>query len=70
MRWCRCYEGQRDEARGCQDPSHTGLRIIQLLPNIDSTEEVLSLFEVEVQKPIDLSASESEECGYGEGVGV
>ena len=28
MRWCRCYEGQRDESWGCQGPSHTGLRII------------------------------------------
>ena len=27
MRWCRCYEGQRTESWGCQDPSHTGLII-------------------------------------------
>ncbi len=30
MRCCRCYEGQRDEAWGCQDPSHTGFSIKQL----------------------------------------
>jgi hypothetical protein len=41
-----------------------GLNIIQLLLYIiDSTEEVLSLFEVDLQKTID-------ESGYGEGVGV
>ena len=28
MKWCQCYEGQRVEGWGCQDPSHTGLRII------------------------------------------
>ena len=28
MRWCRFYEGQRDEAWGCEGPSHTGLNII------------------------------------------
>ena len=28
MRWCRCYEGQRPETRGCQGPSHDGLSII------------------------------------------
>ena len=38
--------------------------------DIDSTEEVVSLFEVELQKPRNLSASESEECEHGEGVGV
>jgi hypothetical protein len=70
MRWCRCYEGQRPEGSGCQGPSHTGLSIIQLLLNIDSTEEVVRLFEVEIQKPRNLSGSESEERGYGEGVGV
>ncbi len=39
---------------------------------IDSTEEVVSLFEVEFQKPRNLSVhtSESEERAHGEGVGV
>ena len=37
---------------------------------IDSAEEVVSLFEVELQKPRNLSAHESEECEHGEGVGV
>ena len=37
---------------------------------IDSTEDVVSLFEVELQKPRNLSAHESEECDHGEGVGV
>ncbi len=47
--------------------------IIQLLSSlvyIDSAEEVESLFEVELQKPRNLSAIESEERGHGEGVGV
>ncbi len=44
--------------------------IIQLLLYIGSTEEVVSLFEVEFQKPRNLSESESEECGSGEGVCV
>jgi hypothetical protein len=73
MRWCRCYEGQRDEVWGCQDPLHTGLIIIQPIQRllyIDSSEEVVILFEVELQKPRNLSASESEGCGNGEGVGV
>jgi hypothetical protein len=52
-----------------KDP-HTGLSIIQLLLYIDSAEEVVSLFEVELQKPRNLSASEREERGHGEGVGV
>ncbi len=43
---------------------------IQLLIYIDSTEEVVSLFEVEVQKPRNLNTSESEDRGDGEGVGV
>ena len=38
--------------------------------DIDSTEEVVNLFEVELQKPRNLSAHESEECEHGEGVGV
>jgi hypothetical protein len=70
MRWCWCYEGQRTESWGCQGPSHTGLIIIQLLLYIGSTEEVVSLFEIEFQKPRNLSESESEECGSGEGVCV
>ncbi len=37
--------------------------------DIDPTEEVVSLFEVELQKPRNLSAHESEECEEGEGVG-
>ena len=37
---------------------------------IDSTEEVVSLVEVELQKLRNLSASESEERGHGKGVGV
>jgi hypothetical protein len=70
MRWCRCYEGQRADAWGCQGPSHTGLIIIQLLLYIDSTEEVVNLFEVKLEKPRNLSVSESEERGPGEGVSV
>ena len=38
--------------------------------DIDSTEEVISLFEVELQKPRNLNPSESEECEDGEGVCV
>ena len=49
----------------CQCPSHTGLSIILY---IDSTEEVVSLVEVELQKPRNLSVHESEECEHGEGV--
>ena len=67
MKWCRCYEGQRVEVWGCQGPSHTGLSIILY---IDSTEEVVTLFEVELQKPRNLKTHESEECEYGVGVGV
>ena len=37
---------------------------------IDSTEEVVSLFEVDLQKPRNLRSHESDECEYGEGVGV
>ena len=36
----------------------------------DFAEEVVSPIEVEIQKPRNLSGSESEECRYGEGVGV
>ena len=53
-----------------QTDVYTGLIIIQLLLYIDSTEEDVSLFQVELQKPRNLSVSESEECGHGEGVGV
>ena len=38
--------------------------------DIDSTEEVVRLFEVELQKPRNLSTHESEECEYGEVVGL
>ena len=56
--------------RLCNLPSkYTGLSIIQLFLYIDSDEEVVSLFEVELQKPRNLSVHESEECEYGEGVG-
>ena len=37
---------------------------------IDSAEEVVSLFEVELQKPRNLSAHEREECEHGKGGGV
>ena len=37
---------------------------------IDSTEEVVCVFEVELQKPRNLSVHESEECEPGEGVVV
>jgi hypothetical protein len=37
---------------------------------IDSNEEVVSLFQVEFQKPRNLSVIESEESGYGVGVRV
>ncbi len=37
---------------------------------IDSTEEVVNLYEVEVQKRRNLSVHESEESDHGEGVGV
>ncbi len=35
--------------------------------DFDSSEEVGSLFEVELQKPRNLSGHESEECEHGEG---
>ena len=38
--------------------------------DIDSAEEVVSLFEVELQKPRNLSAHESEECEHGQEGGV
>ena len=38
--------------------------------DIDSVEEVVILFEVEIQKQRNLSVHESEECDHGEGVGV
>ena len=38
--------------------------------DVDSVEEVVGLFEVELQKPRNLSVHESEECEYGQGVGV
>jgi hypothetical protein len=38
--------------------------------DIDSAEEVVSLFEVELYEPRNLSAHESEECDNGKGVGV
>jgi hypothetical protein len=40
--------------------------------DIDSSEEVVSLFvfEVDLQKTRNLSTHESEECDHGEGVGV
>ena len=38
--------------------------------DIDSTEEVVSLFEMQLQKTKNLSAHESEECEHGEVVGV
>jgi hypothetical protein len=37
---------------------------------IDSVEEVLTPVEVQLQKPRNLSASESQERGHGEGAGV
>ena len=36
--------------------------------DIHSAEEVVSIFEVELQKPRNLSVHEIEERGYGEGV--
>ena len=30
MRWCRCYEGQRAEDRGCQDIYHTNEMVSEL----------------------------------------
>jgi hypothetical protein len=44
--------------------------LLVMLLYIDSTEEVVSLFEVEIQKPRNHSVYESEECEDGEGVGV
>ena len=37
---------------------------------IDSTEEIVRFFEVDLQKPRNLSVHESGECEDGEGVGV
>ena len=36
----------------------------------DSTEEVVRLLKVDLQKPRNLNSHESEECEYGEGVDV
>ena len=48
-------------------PHTLGSSSYKLLLYIDSTEEVVRLFEVELQKPRNLSTHESEECEYGEG---
>ncbi len=37
---------------------------------IDSTKEVVRFFDVELEKPRNLSVHESEEYEHGEGVGV
>ena len=39
----------------------TGVKFV----DIDSTEEVVILFEVELQKPRDMCAHENEECDHG-----
>ena len=38
--------------------------------DIDSDEQVISLFEVDLQKPRNLSVYDSEECEHEEGVCV
>ena len=38
--------------------------------DIDSPEDGIILFEVDLQKPRNLSTSGREECGHGEGVCV
>jgi hypothetical protein len=38
--------------------------------DVDSSEECISLLEIELQKPRNLSPHESEESEHGEGVGV
>jgi hypothetical protein len=48
---------------------HTTIAIHRLL-YIDSAQEVVSVSEVELQKPRNLSASESEERGRGEDASV
>ena len=52
-----------------KDP-HTFGWASYILLEIDSHEEVVILFEVELQKPRNLCAHESEECEHGEGVDV
>ena len=46
------------------------MNIIVKFVDIDSTEEVVNLFEVEFEEPRYLSVNESEECENGDGVGV
>ncbi len=67
MRWCRCYEGQRDEAWGCQVPSHTGLSIIHTI-YIDPTEVGSDIIfpEVELRKPRNLFVCVIEEREDGD----
>ena len=48
-----------------KDPHTLGWQSYIVFLYIDSTEEVVSLFEVEVQKPRNLNGSEGEERGYG-----
>ena len=72
MRWCRCYEGQKLEDGKVPHALGRTSYILLLVKvvDIDYDEEVISLFEVELQKSRNLSASKREECGHREGVCV
>ena len=53
-----------------RDQEHQQYILLVKFVDIDSTEEVVDLIEIDLQKPRNLSAHESEECEHGEGVGV
>ncbi len=57
MRWCRCYEGQRAEAGGCQDPSRIGLSIIRTTTQVSQVHR----FRRRSRKPLWGRAAETEE---------
>ena len=59
MKWCQCYEGQRDETWGCQRPSHTGLSIIHT-----TSKFCRRRFHWRSRKPLWGRAEEAEEPVY------
>ena len=60
---------RKPRASSFQDEGKYLLSLVKFV-DIDSTEEVVIFFEVDLQRPKNLSVYESEECEYGEGVVV